>query len=97
MRPLIAILLLLLVCVAFGAAPGDCVTGCSEDDPGGSCPPSCTHCVCCSHAPATGLLVNSGVVPVLGYERRDPVGSGEPSPGSSADIFHVPRVRGLSA
>src|SRR5262245_3788534 len=97
MRPLTAALLLLLLCLASGAGPGDCVTGCSEDDVGGSCPPSCTHCICCSHAPAPALLLDSGVTPVLGYERRDAIGSGEPSPGSSADIFHVPRLRGLSA
>ena len=89
--------LLLLLTIASGAAVGDCVTACPEDDRDGSCPPSCTHCVCCSHAQAPGMLVDCGGAPLLGFDRQEPPRAGTPSRGISPDILHVPRVPGLSA
>ncbi|HET9299542.1 MAG TPA: hypothetical protein VFO11_06325 [Candidatus Polarisedimenticolaceae bacterium] len=82
--------LLLLLSILSGALVGDAVTVCLDED-GDDCPPSCTHCICCSHAPAPGLLADAGPAPMLGSERQEPDVTGEPSPGSSPDILHVPR------
>ena len=87
MRTLAA--LLLLLSSLSGALAGDQVTVCTDDD--GDCPPSCTHCVCCSHAPAPALLADGGLSPALGSERQESAGTGQPSPGTSPDILHVPR------
>ena len=89
--------LLLLLCIASGVALGDCVTACPEEDGDAGCPPSCTHCVCCSHAQAPGLLMDCGSAPERSVERQEPTADGEPSSGTSPDILHVPRVPGLSA
>ncbi|HEX5042480.1 MAG TPA: hypothetical protein VFV75_06215 [Candidatus Polarisedimenticolaceae bacterium] len=88
--------LLLLLCLVSGALAGEAVTVCTDGD-GDHCPPSCTHCVCCSHAPAPGLLAGGGLAPVLRSERQEPAVAAEPSPGISPEILHVPRACGLSA
>ena len=82
--------LLLLLSVLSGALAGDRITVCTDDD-GDHCPPSCTHCVCCSHTPAPALLADGGLAPVLGSERQESAGTGQPSRGTSPDILHVPR------
>ena len=87
--------LLLLLSVLSGALVGDALTVCLDD--GDDCAPSCTHCLCCSHAPAPGLLADGGPAPVLGSERQEPGVAGRPSSGISPDILHVPRLPGLSA
>lgn len=88
--------LFLLLSLLAGALVGDALTVCPDGD-GHDCAPSCTHCICCSHAPAPALLADGGPAPVLGSERQEPDVAGEPSSGTSPDILHVPRLPGFSA
>jgi hypothetical protein len=87
--------LLLLLSALSGALAGDRITACLDDD-GDHCPPSCTHCLCCSHASVPGLLADSGTAPMLVFAPQEPAACGTPSPGTSPDILHVPK-RPLSA
>lgn len=87
--------LLLLLGVLFGVLAGDALTVCLDGDD--HCPPTCTHCVCCSHASAPGLLADGGPAFVLASERQEPDVAGEPSSGTSPDILHVPRLHAFSA
>ena len=88
--------LLLLLSILSGALVGDAVTVCLDED-GDDCAPSCTHCICCSHAPAPALLADGGGAPAFASQRQEVAVAGEPSPGTSPDILHVPRLPGLSA
>jgi len=81
---------LLLLSVLAGALAGDCLTICLEEDAHG-CPPSCTHCVCCSHAQAPGVLLEARGIPSTGYGTLEAPRPGTPSSGVSPDILHVPR------
>ena len=83
--------LLLSLLVASGAMAWGCVTAC-PDELDGPCPPSCTRCLCTSHHHFPGVLSDAGSAPTIVLGRQEPVRGGEPSPGTSPDILHVPRA-----
>ena len=77
---------------AFTSVGDDCVQGCADDAPDGTCPPNCNDCVCCAHQPPIAAETFTLGPPVIQPGQRLLGVSDElPANPDPREVKHVPK------
>ena len=70
----------------------DCVQGCDEDAPDGSCPPDCSDCVCCAHQAPIAVDSFTLAPPTMHDGGRfAPDADDEPASADPRELQHIPK------
>jgi hypothetical protein len=77
---------------AFAAAGDDCMQGCDDDGPDGTCPPNCADCVCCAHQSPLVADTFTLAPPALHRGQRFAlVAVDEPASVDPRELQHIPK------